>query len=178
MKNDEYELLPQKLIEDLKYDVEALKQKLSEPEAAGQELLAEIEDLRTSLKELNNVFREALQDIKEEDSAKLLLTLQNKVETVLSQNETIARGMVAISDKLEDFMKKYSSPSFPPKTSPLSPPPVPPPGLLSPESFSSPPPPPFGPSRFAPPPFSSPSPGLPPVPPPPRIKSERKGIFK
>jgi predicted nucleic acid-binding Zn-ribbon protein len=103
--DEEYEILPHKLLEDLKYDVEALKEKLSEPETATRELIAEMEDLRSTVKELNNIFKVALQDLKEEDSTKLLTALQNKIETVSTQNETIARGMVAISDKLEDFMK-------------------------------------------------------------------------
>lgn len=126
MENDEYEILPHKLLEDLKYDVEALKKKLSEPETAAQELIAEMEELRSTIKELHNVFKEALQDIKEEDSAKLLTSLQNQIETVSTQNETIARGMVAISDKLEDFMKKGlpPRPAFRP-----SPPRIPPPGI-------------------------------------------------
>ncbi|MFH1683143.1 MAG: hypothetical protein ABIA37_05085 [Candidatus Woesearchaeota archaeon] len=110
INNDEYEILPHKLLEDLKYDVETLKKKLSEPEAAGQELIAEMEDLKTTIKEMNNVFKEALQDIKEEDSAQLLAALQNKIQAITSQNEVIARGMVAISDKLEDFMGKHQTP--------------------------------------------------------------------
>jgi predicted nucleic acid-binding Zn-ribbon protein len=108
MMDDEYEILPHKLLEDLKFDVEALKKKLSEPETTSQELIAEIEDFKGTLRDLQNVFKEALQDLKEDDSAKLLHALQNKVETITTQNETIARGMVAISDKLDDFMKHSS----------------------------------------------------------------------
>lgn len=134
---EEYEILPHKLLEDLKYDVEALKKKLTEPETMSNELIAEMEELKTTVKELNNTFREAIQDIKEEDSSKLLTSLQNKVETVTTQNETIARGMVAISDKLEEFMKKNKSPS-PFESSPrpqMSPSrmPPPPPGMFPPK---------------------------------------------
>ncbi len=128
--DDEYEILPHKLLEDLKFDVEALKKKLSEPETTAQELIAEIEDFKGTLRDLQNVFKEALQDLKEDDSAKLLHALQNKVETITTQNETIARGMVAISDKLDDFMKHpihkpaAVQPSFPPRMP--SPPGLPP----------------------------------------------------
>src|SRR3989339_1885576 len=107
--DEEYEIFPHKVLEDLKEDIESLKKKLSEPESATQELIAEMEDLKTTIKELNTVFKEALQDIKEEDSAKLLAILQNKVTSVVTQNETIARGMIAISDKLDDFMRKSST---------------------------------------------------------------------
>jgi len=158
--NDEYEILPHKLLEDLKYDVEALKRKLSEPEAAAQELIAEIGDLKDTIKELHNVFREALQDIKEEDSTKLLASLQNKIETITTQNETIARGMIAISDKLEDFMKARAAPK---------------PALPTPSLTPLP-----GPSQITPPPgpFHPPiSPSKAP-PPPPGMKPKRTGIFR
>ncbi len=105
---EEYEIFPHKLLEDLKYDVEALKKKLTAPDTASQELVVEMEDLKSTIKELNNVFKEALEDIKNDDSAKLLKTLQTKIGTVVTQNETIARGMIAISDKLEEFMKNSS----------------------------------------------------------------------
>lgn len=148
--NDEYEILPHKLLEDLKYDVEALKKKLSEPDTSAQELIAEMEDFKETIKELQNVFKEALTDIKEDDSAKLLASLQNKVETITTQNETIARGMVAISDKLDDFMKNQR-PVVPQKP------------VL--HSFHPPTPPPMS------------SPGIPP-PPPSGMKSKRRSIFK
>ena len=160
--NDEYEILPHKLLEDLKYDVEALKKKLSEPETAAQELIAEMEDLKSTIKELNNIFKDALIDVKDEDSAKLLASLQNKIETVTTQNETIARGMVAISDRLEDFMKKHQ-PAFPPKTAPK---PFPPLTLKAPPQISP---------TIAPPPGPPLPPGVPA--PPPGIKPRRKGIF-
>jgi len=121
----EHENFPHKILEDLKYDVEALKKKLSEPETAAQELIVEIEDLKNTLKEIHGVFKEALQDIKEDDSTKLLNSLQNKIEAVTTQNETIARGMVAISEKLEDFMRNQGTvPRMTPH--PPMPPPLPP----------------------------------------------------
>ncbi|MBR9682914.1 hypothetical protein GOV03_00030 [Candidatus Woesearchaeota archaeon] len=132
----EHGTFPHKILEDLKYDIEALKKKLSEPEAATQELVIEMEDLKSTLKELHGVFKEALQDIKEDDSIKLLNSLQNKIETVTTQNETIARGMIAISEKLEEFMRSQGhSSGLTPR--PPMPPPLPPhltsPGMSSPE---------------------------------------------
>ena len=150
INNDEYEILPHKLLEDLRYDVEALKKKLSEPDTASQELIAEMADLKATIKEMTNVFKEALQDIKEEDSAKLLSVLQNKIAAVTSQNEVIARGMVAISDKLEDFMNRQQASTTRPMENRISPPA----------------------SGMAPAPPMAPSP----LPPPPS-KKERKSIF-
>ena len=43
MADEEYEILPHQLLSDLKYDVEALKKKLSQPDAKANELILEIE---------------------------------------------------------------------------------------------------------------------------------------
>ena len=56
--------------------------------------------------ELNIIFDRALEEMKGDDASKLLNTMKTKLDKVVSQNETIARGMIAISDKLEDFMSK------------------------------------------------------------------------
>ncbi|MBU0459952.1 MAG: hypothetical protein KKH52_02915 [Nanoarchaeota archaeon] len=108
MTEEEYEILPHKLLSDLKYDVEALKKKLSEPDNKANELILEIESMKDSVHELNIVFGKALQDMQEEDLGKTVKQLLDKLTTVVSQNEIIAHGMVAISDKLEGFMHQQS----------------------------------------------------------------------
>ncbi len=104
--NNNYEILPHQLIEDLKYDVESLKKKLSEPDAKTNELILEIETLKDSIHDLNGIFKQALEETKEEDIYKSIATLNQRIDDVVSQNETIAKGMIAISDKLEEFMSK------------------------------------------------------------------------
>lgn len=179
---DEYEIFPHKVLQDLKEEVEALKKKLSEPESVAQELMGEMEDLKTTIKELNAVFKEALQDVKEEDSVKLLAALQNKVSAVLTQNETIARGMVAISDKLESFMKQSVGQALPSASAvkPVATAMVSPP-LFSNEAGAVPPA--FNRFTVRPPSFPAapnqtgvPSGGNAP-PAPPTAKPQRKGIF-
>ena len=121
MAEEEYEILPHQLLSDLKTEVEALKKKLTQPDAKANELILEIESLKDSVHELNVVFEKAMEEMKDEDAGETLKTIKEKLETVVTQNETIARGMIAISDKLEDFMKKQSvtppaaqvRPSFP-----------------------------------------------------------------
>ncbi|MBU0457621.1 MAG: hypothetical protein ABH824_00045 [Nanoarchaeota archaeon] len=109
MAGDEYEILPHQLLSDLKYDVEALKKKLTQPDTKINELILEIESMKDSIHELNVVFEKALEETKEEDVSKIVRTLNERLETVVSQNEIIAKGMIAISDKLEDFMQKQST---------------------------------------------------------------------
>ncbi len=101
---EDYEILPHQLLADLKSEVEALKKKLTQPDAKSNELILEIESLKDSIHELNSVFQKALEQTKEEDLAKVIKIISQKLDTATTQNETIAKGMVAISDKLEDFM--------------------------------------------------------------------------
>ena len=106
MAEEEYELLPHQIVADLKYDLEALKKKLSQPDSKANELILEIESMKDAVHELNVVFEKALQEMKEEDVSKTFQVLLGRLDVVVSQNETIAKGMVAISDKLDDFMGK------------------------------------------------------------------------
>jgi len=174
--DDDYEILPHKLLEDLKYDVEALKNKLSQPDNKIQELLLEIESLKDSLHELTAVFNKALDQSGEEDLGKLL-------KSVVSQNETIARGMVAISDKLEDFMSRNKAPMM--STTMSRPVSAPLPQPSHPQAYSGVHhtmgmPPTAGPSKVAPMPqmpgmSSGPDNDFPP--PPPGMAKKRGGIF-
>ncbi len=105
----EHEHLPHHLIVDLKHDVEALKRKLSQPDTKSHELILEIESLKDAVHQLNVIFEKALKEMKEEDIAKTFQTLTEKVNVIAVQNETIAQGMVALSDRLDSFMGKQMS---------------------------------------------------------------------
>ncbi len=106
---EDYEILPHQLLADLKQEVEALKKKLTQPDAKANELILEIESLKDSIHELNVTFEKALEQTKEDDLAKTIKIASERLETIATQNETIAKGMIAISDKLEDFMSKQAS---------------------------------------------------------------------
>lgn len=106
--DDEYEILPHQLLADLKSDVEALKKKLTQPDNKADELILEMESLKDSVHELTSIFQKALEATKEEDVSKSMKLFNDRINNIVSQNETIARGMIAISDKLEDFMARQS----------------------------------------------------------------------
>jgi len=165
MANEEYEILPHKLLEDLKYDVEALKKKLSQPDAKMNELLLEVEGLKDSIHDLNEIFKKALEETKGEDPANMMTVVSEKLQAVVAQNETIAKGMIAISDKLEDFMNKQSglSPRPPVGGAPIR------------HNMSGPQPYP-GTARMAPPPQMDVGNDMDLPPPPPGNK--RRGLFK
>lgn len=98
--------LPLHLLQELKDEVDVLKKKLLQPDAKAQELILEIESLKDSIHELTGVFQKALEEVKEENVGILLKTINERLEAVVSQNETIAKGMLAISDKVEDFISR------------------------------------------------------------------------
>lgn len=112
-KDQDYEILPHQVINDLKFEVEALKKKLTAPDAKMNELILEIESLKDNIHDLNSIFQKALELSKDEDPSQKLLQLFGKVDMVIRQNETIAKGMVAISDKLDSFMNRGAIPARP-----------------------------------------------------------------
>ena len=79
MVDEEYELLPHKLLADLKDDVEMLRKKLNQPETKINELILEIESMKDSIHELNNVFQNALEETKGEDPHKEIKLLKEKM---------------------------------------------------------------------------------------------------
>lgn len=115
----EHEILPHKLLSELHNDVESIKKKMVSPEAKAQELVLEIESLKESIHELTTIFQKALEEIKEDDVSKTMATMQEKLEATLKQNETIARSMLVISDKVDELVQqKYSASEIPPLTAP------------------------------------------------------------
>lgn len=168
MADEEYEILPHQLLQDLKYDVESLKKKLTQPDKKAEELILEIESLKDSIHELTVIFQKALEETKEENLTAVVKTVNERLEAVVSQNETIAKGMIAISDKVEDWMSKQASL---PRTE------VRPAGLQ--HTMGAPP---MQGSRMAPMPMMGPS-GMPAPPfgmppPPPGPGKKRTGLFK
>jgi len=109
MANDEdYEILPHQLLNDLKEEVEGLKKKLTQPDSKINELILEIESIKDSIHDLNTVFQQALKETTEEDVTKNIKDLNDKLAEVIAQNETIAKGMLAIADKVDDFISKQT----------------------------------------------------------------------
>ncbi len=145
--NDEYEILPHQLLADLKGEVEALKKKLTQPDSKINELILEIESMKDSIHELNTIFQQALQDTKTEDVTRNITLINSKLSDVIAQNETIAKGMIAIADKVDDFVSKQGIGGSLPVSSAAAP------SLTSPSRMDFGAPSSFGgPGRMAPPP--------------------------
>ena len=154
---DEYEILPHQLLQDLKYEVEALKKKLTQPDTKSNELILEIESLKDSLHELQDIFKRALEENKGEDLAGTVRVLKEKVEAVVMQNETIAKALLAISERMEEQRAPLRAAA---------------PSLMSQHTIGMPEMP--GPMRMAPRPQMGPM-DMPPPPPP---SDKKRGLFK
>ncbi len=175
-EEDDYEVLPHQVLEDLKGEVETLKNKLSQPDTKSQELILEMESLKDSIRDLQEVFHTALELSKGEDLSQTVRGLREKVEAVVQQNETIAKALLSISDKLEAAAVKKVAPavnSMQPGQSQMGFPSVGGP-RMAPRSPLGPSAGPFGASPFS----SSSAPMMPDLPPPPAPPLRgRKGLF-
>jgi len=89
------------LLIKLKQEVESLKKNIADPSAKSRELMLEMESLKDSIHELNLIFQKALKETKEEDLSVMLKVMKENLATVISQNETLARGIVALADKFD-----------------------------------------------------------------------------
>lgn len=197
MTDADYELLPHQVIGDLKDEVEALKKRLSAPDTKINELILEIETLKDGIHELNTIFSRVLQEIKGDDDVhdKKVQEIAAKVDSILAQNETIAKGMVAIADKVDDFinsqggMNSQGSMRSRAMSNQAGMSPMGPPMGMSGSQFNMGMPPMPGPGRMAPPPNFNDLPPLTPQsasdddfpPPPPGLADKKRslgGIFK
>ena len=177
--------LPLHLLQELKGEVESLQKKFLHPDAKAQELILEIESLKDSIHELIGVFDKALEETKEENVGTLLKTVNERLEAVVSQNETIAKGMLAISDRVDDFISRQRTGAVTATISPTMPM-MPASGAMSGMASMTAPQqtiglPPLRGARMAPLPEAGPlepdltAEGVPPPPPSPR---KRMGLFK
>ncbi|MDP3640043.1 MAG: hypothetical protein Q8R53_02460 [Nanoarchaeota archaeon] len=161
------------LLLHLRQEVEDLKKRLEHPVAQTKELFLEMETLKDSIHELNAIFKRALKEAKEEDVGGSLLSLKEDMKTVLRRTETLAQGLLVLSEQ------RAALPSRPARPAPsVGAPPTPTSMLQHRMGIPSLPglrmaPPLFPQEMGAPGMARGPAP-LPPPPPPPSARKERK----
>ncbi|MBU2561982.1 MAG: hypothetical protein KKD17_06830 [Nanoarchaeota archaeon] len=169
MDEEEYAIVSKKEFLALKRELDRFKKNPLEGSESGENLQASIDNLNKSLNVMLEVFKQAAEDMKLEEHdtgmvAKQIGPINDKIETLIDQNQKIAKGIVAIADmvkeKLEEISEKaVSKPALPPLSGGPAPRSAPRPA--APPSFGPAPPP-----RPAPPGFRGPSGfggGLPPL---------------
>lgn len=113
---DEYEMVPEKEVEELKRDVEEIKRNPLGSTASGRDLVRSMKDLTDSMNHLIALFRDAadamkLEERESESIGKKLAPMLDKMNTLIDQNEKIARGIVGVAEMVrEDVSKKQSQP--------------------------------------------------------------------
>jgi len=175
---EEYEIVPEKEVEDLKKQIEDIKKNPLGSSTSGRELVRSIKDLNDSVNHLVGLFRDAADAMKLEEKeseaiGNKLAPMLDKMNTLIDQNERIARGIVGLADMVKEDIKKPAA-----KAVPM--PERPPTGIIPP---GAPPGPPIEPRQdIRAPPMSGPMPpGAPPGPPagatPPPAAPKKKRLF-
>lgn len=189
MAEEEYALVPQHEVEELKKELEEIRKNPLAGTASGNDLLSSVNKLNESINSMMDLFKEAGEHMGKEGitatgtSDEKHKQILDKLDAVIDQNKKIAKGIVAIADMVKEGgkpepKKPAPKPAGPPPMGPPPgmPPPGGPPGLppLGPGPGAPPPgPPPMGPPGAPP---MGPPPGMPPPGPPP-AKPKKKGLF-
>lgn len=115
--DDEYAIVSKKEFLALKKELEKIKKNPLEGSPVGENLQDSIDNLNTSLNSMLEVFKQAAQEMNLEEHDTQLVSkqigpLQEKIDTLIEQNQKIAKGIVAIADmvreKLEEIEEKTS----------------------------------------------------------------------
>jgi len=194
MAEEEYAIVSKKEFMKLKQELDKIKKNPLEGSPSGANLQDSIDNLNRSLTGMMELFKEASDELKIEERdtqivAKKLDPISEKIETLIEQNQKIAKGIIAVADmvkeKLEEIEAKTSAPQqvvpkeekkkdLPPLGStPPPPPPMPSPGSFNPQAPGRMPPPMPEPEQMGPPGFDMPGP----MPPPPGERGRKRPIL-
>ena len=119
MAEEEYAIVSKKEFLKLRHELDKLKKNPLEGSPAGANLQDSIESLNKSLTGMMELFKEAGDQLKIEERdtqivAKKLDPITDKIETLIEQNQKIAKGIIAVADmvkeKLEEIEAKTSAP--------------------------------------------------------------------
>jgi len=118
MANDDYELVPGRIVSDLKRDMEELKRNPLGSTGSGKDLLQGIDNLNNSLSMMIDLFKEAAESLKLEEKEEEVLSKKidpmiEKLDSIIEQNKKIAQGIVAIADMISEKLETLEAPAKP-----------------------------------------------------------------
>jgi hypothetical protein len=166
-EGEDYEILPQKEIQELKDELRKLKDFEITPSKKMQVSLVEV---NTKLDKLLSIFEEAMTALQVEEGGlsfkEKMRPVAEKMNKILEQNSEIAQGIVAVADLVRDLREDLGK------------------GVAVKETLSAPEPMQLPPGQFAPqayPPAGAPAQPMPPMPgmgmpPPPPPRRRRFGL--
>lgn len=161
MEEEEYAIVSKKEFLALKKEIEKLKKNPLEGSDSGETLQSSIDNLNKSLNTMLEVFKQAADDLKLEEHeaetvGKQLGPMSEKLDTLIDQNQKIAKGLVTIADMVKEKLEEISEKAAErPRLPPLPAPKPAMPSYNSPPSYGQMSPPPQGASQGYP--------GLPPL---------------
>ncbi|MBN2880563.1 hypothetical protein JXM83_00785 [Candidatus Woesearchaeota archaeon] len=105
---DEFEIMPEKEISDLKKELKEIKQNPLGDNEQSSKLYKTMDNLNESMSNMLNLFKIAADGMKAEEQEELFLAekikpLFSKVDQVIEQNEKIAKALVAIADMIDEL---------------------------------------------------------------------------
>lgn len=166
--DEEYAIVSKKEFLQLKKELDRLKKNPLEGSESGENLQSSIDNLNKSLNVMLEVFKQASEDMKLEEHetemvSKQLGPINEKLETLIDQNQKIAKGIVAVADMVKEKLEEIEEAESKPRLPPLGGGPRPPAPFGAPRGPSGPAPgASLGPRPFGPPPGAE----LPPMAPP------------
>jgi len=106
---EQYQIMPYKEIIALRKEIESLKGK--NDDSSFQALLNSMSSLTKSMNSMLELFRTAAEEMKLEEKSEMnvskeITPLNEKMDSLIEQNKTIAEGLIAISDMVSDFKEK------------------------------------------------------------------------
>jgi len=108
MNDEEFEIMPHKTIENIKKELDELKQKANSKEYLSSEnFKRSMDNLSVSINRLMSLFKTAAEEIKEEDKNEQDINakidpLLKKVEQIERENKTIAESILAVAEMLKE----------------------------------------------------------------------------
>jgi len=116
MDDEEYAIVSKKEFMALKKELDKFKKNPLEGSETGENLQASIDNLNKSLNVMLEVFKQAAEDMKLEEHdtetvAKQMGPINEKIETLIDQNQKIAKGIVAIADMVKEKLEEISAAS-------------------------------------------------------------------
>src|SRR3989344_2757583 len=151
MDEEEWEVIPHKILADLRDEVHILKEKISQP-STRKDMVEAMTELKQSIDNMHSIFKVALESTEKDNNKEIM----SKLSLIEKQNEQLAQALVSIADIVEN-KKEMTDFRIPPSMTPppmqAMKPPMPPPRMprapmmSSPMSSSQLPPPPPAPSR-------------------------------
>jgi len=105
---DDFEIVPEKEVSNLKKEINKLKQDPLGESEAGSKMYKTMDNLNESMTNMLNLFKIAADSMQQEEKEEVFLAekikpLFEKVDKVVEQNEKIAKALVAIADMIDDL---------------------------------------------------------------------------